>query len=180
MGSHADWWAWRTRRPAKSPDTWHWPGCRVTLLSTQLWLFHILSKHQNLGDCGVPSQEERKSLVFGFGLVCCLCCSLALGSVTHCSGWMQTSSAPWTEPSRSPRHPAEFLAPSSHRLCRRLEEHSSGIIRMEKKRQRKVHLSASWVPGCSVTQSCLTLIDQIDYSLSGSSVRGILQARIPE
>ena len=31
-----------------------------------------------------------------------------------------------------------------------------------------------------VTQSCLTLCDPTDYSLPGSSVRGILQARILE
>ena len=33
---------------------------------------------------------------------------------------------------------------------------------------------------CSVTQSCLTLCDSNDCSPLGSSVRGILQARIPE
>ena len=33
---------------------------------------------------------------------------------------------------------------------------------------------------CSVTQSCLTLCDPIDCSLPGSSVHGILQARILE
>ena len=32
----------------------------------------------------------------------------------------------------------------------------------------------------SVSQSCLTLCDPTDYSLPGSSVRGILQARILE
>ena len=31
-----------------------------------------------------------------------------------------------------------------------------------------------------VVQSCLTLCDPMDYSLSGSSVHGILQARILE
>ena len=31
-----------------------------------------------------------------------------------------------------------------------------------------------------VTQSCLTLCDPMDYSLPGSSVRGILQSRILE
>ena len=31
-----------------------------------------------------------------------------------------------------------------------------------------------------VTQSCLTLFDPMDYSLPGSSVHGILQARIQE
>ena len=31
-----------------------------------------------------------------------------------------------------------------------------------------------------VTQLCLTLFDPTDYSLPGSSVHGILQARIPE
>ena len=31
-----------------------------------------------------------------------------------------------------------------------------------------------------VTQSCLTLCDPVDYSLAGSSVHGILQARILE
>ena len=31
-----------------------------------------------------------------------------------------------------------------------------------------------------VAQSCLTLCDPMDYSLPGSSVNGILQARIPE
>ena len=33
---------------------------------------------------------------------------------------------------------------------------------------------------CSVTQSCLTLYDLMDYSPPGSSVHGILQARILE
>ena len=33
---------------------------------------------------------------------------------------------------------------------------------------------------CSVTQSCPTLCDSVDRSLPGSSVRGILQARILE
>ena len=33
---------------------------------------------------------------------------------------------------------------------------------------------------CLVTQSCLTLCDPMDYSQPGSSVHGILQARIPE
>ena len=33
---------------------------------------------------------------------------------------------------------------------------------------------------CSVTKSCLTLYDPIDYSLLGSSVHGIFQARILE
>ena len=36
------------------------------------------------------------------------------------------------------------------------------------------------VHGCSVTQSCPTLSDSIDYRLSGSSVPGISQARILE
>ena len=33
---------------------------------------------------------------------------------------------------------------------------------------------------CSVTQSCLTLCDSTDYSLQGSSVHGVFQARILE
>ena len=33
---------------------------------------------------------------------------------------------------------------------------------------------------CLVIQSCSTLCDRVDYSLPGSSVHGILQARIPE
>ena len=33
---------------------------------------------------------------------------------------------------------------------------------------------------CSVTKSCLTLCDPLDWSLPGSSVHGILQARILE
>ena len=33
---------------------------------------------------------------------------------------------------------------------------------------------------CSVAKSCLTLCDPMDYSLPGSSVYGILQARILE
>ena len=33
---------------------------------------------------------------------------------------------------------------------------------------------------CSVTQSCLTLFEPVDYSPRGSSVHGILQAGIPE
>ena len=36
------------------------------------------------------------------------------------------------------------------------------------------------VPACSVTQSCLTLCDPMDCSPPGSSVHGILQARILE
>ena len=34
--------------------------------------------------------------------------------------------------------------------------------------------------GGLVTQSCLTLCDSMDYSLPGSSVHGILQARVLE
>ena len=34
--------------------------------------------------------------------------------------------------------------------------------------------------GSEVTQSCLTLSDSIDYSLPGSSVHGIFQARVME
>ena len=38
-----------------------------------------------------------------------------------------------------------------------------------------------WIGGgCSVTQSCLTLCDSMDCSTPGSSVHGILQARILE
>ena len=33
---------------------------------------------------------------------------------------------------------------------------------------------------CSVAESCLTLCDPVDCSLQGSSVHGILQARILE
>ena len=33
---------------------------------------------------------------------------------------------------------------------------------------------------CSVTELCLTLCDPMDYSLPGSSIHGILQARILE
>ena len=33
---------------------------------------------------------------------------------------------------------------------------------------------------CFITQSCLTLCDPMDYSPPGSSVHGILQARILE
>ena len=39
---------------------------------------------------------------------------------------------------------------------------------------------AHWVPSCSVAQSSPTLCDPMDYSPSGSSVHGILQARIVE
>ena len=35
-----------------------------------------------------------------------------------------------------------------------------------------------YVPACLVTQFCLTICDTMDYSLPGSSVHGILQARI--
>ena len=40
---------------------------------------------------------------------------------------------------------------------------------------------SSWSTGlCLIIQSCSTLCDPMDYSLPGSSVHGILQARIPE
>ena len=38
----------------------------------------------------------------------------------------------------------------------------------------------TYVPVCSVTQSCLTLCDPMDWSPPGSSVHGTLQARILE
>ena len=34
--------------------------------------------------------------------------------------------------------------------------------------------------GCEVSQSCLTLYDPVDYSLPGSSIHGIFQARVLE
>ena len=36
------------------------------------------------------------------------------------------------------------------------------------------------MPGAQVFQSCLSLCDPMDYSPPGSSVHGVLQARIPE
>ena len=41
------------------------------------------------------------------------------------------------------------------------------------------HLGSPVIP-CSVTQSCPTLCDPLDFSLPGSSVHGILQATILE
>ena len=40
--------------------------------------------------------------------------------------------------------------------------------------------TTGWMHACSVAQSCLTLCDSMDYSLPGSSVHGIFQARILE
>ena len=40
--------------------------------------------------------------------------------------------------------------------------------------------TVSWFYYCSVIQLCLTLCDPVDCSLPGSSVRGIIQARILE
>ena len=44
----------------------------------------------------------------------------------------------------------------------------------------KVPEIGTWSSLCLVTQSCPTLWDPMDHSLPGSSVRGILQARILE
>ena len=41
-------------------------------------------------------------------------------------------------------------------------------------------ISHTCVCVCSVTQSCLTLCNPMDYSPPGSSVHGMFQARIPE
>ena len=44
----------------------------------------------------------------------------------------------------------------------------------------KIKLGVSCAVLCLVTQPCLTLFDPMDWSLPGSSVHGILQARILE
>ena len=44
----------------------------------------------------------------------------------------------------------------------------------------KIYVLCTKVKESEVTQSCLTLCDPVDSSLPGSSVHGILQARIPE
>ena len=41
-----------------------------------------------------------------------------------------------------------------------------------------IYVHSSFIPNVKVTQLCLTLCDPMDYSLPGSSVHGILQARI--
>ena len=51
---------------------------------------------------------------------------------------------------------------------------------MKKQRHLKVTSSIMCVCLCSVAQLCLTLCDCMDCSLPGSSVHGILQARILE
>ena len=58
----------------------------------------------------------------------------------------------------------------------------------EEKRIWKVKVAWAWMSGDHlhviqdppVSELCLTLCDPMDYSLPGSSVHGILQARIPE
>ena len=40
--------------------------------------------------------------------------------------------------------------------------------------------SSEYESECEVTQLCLTLFDPMDYSLPGSSIRGIFQAKIQE
>ena len=41
-----------------------------------------------------------------------------------------------------------------------------------------MYVHSSFIPNVKVTQFCLTLCDPTDYSLPGSSLHGILQARI--
>ena len=50
----------------------------------------------------------------------------------------------------------------------------------KKKTKTKIMASGPISSGSSVAQSCPTLCDPMDYSPPGSSVRGILQARILE
>ena len=45
---------------------------------------------------------------------------------------------------------------------------------------RIINFLLKWMCVCSVTQLCPTLCSSMDYSLPGSSVHGILQARIVE
>ena len=52
---------------------------------------------------------------------------------------------------------------------------TNGIFHRTKTRDFTIHESES-----EVTQACLTLLDPMDCSLLGSSIHGILQARILE
>ena len=54
-----------------------------------------------------------------------------------------------------------------------------GVATVENRTNKWLSLRRE-VYACSVTQSCLTLCDAMDCSLPGSSVHGILQARILE
>ena len=63
-----------------------------------------------------------------------------------------------------------YQAPQSMELSR--QEYWSGLPFPSPMHERKSE--------SEVAQSCLTLSNPLDYSLPGSSVRGIFQARVPE
>ena len=84
-----------------------------------------------------------------------------------------------------PGHP-EVSAPESVYVCTR--PHAGGgvlgafcvLILHTRVCLRDVSTAAEHLRVCSVTQSCLTSCSPMDHSLPGSSLHGILQARILE
>ena len=64
--------------------------------------------------------------------------------------------------------------------CRKLSFHGRGLWQAGISPKCLDEVSRSLVSICSVAQSCLTVCDPIDCSPPGSSVHGIVQARILE
>ena len=54
------------------------------------------------------------------------------------------------------------------------------LIHIAVQQKRSQHCKTTIVVGCMRAQSCLNICDPMDYSLPGSSVHGIFQARILE
>ena len=53
------------------------------------------------------------------------------------------------------------------------------LLQVTKTKCKLVQAKAKWSES-EVAQSCPTLSDPMDYSLPGSSVHGVFQARVPE
>ena len=118
-----------------------------------------LHKNKQVLNCGADIQTEisphPKSLCFPEYLVCCCCCCLVASVVSD-------SMRPHRrKPTRLPRpwdSPGKNIGVGCHFLLQ--------CIKVKSERE--------------VAQSCPTLSDPMDYSLPGSSIRGIFQARVLE
>ena len=156
-----------------------------------------LSQHQSLFQWVSSSHQVAKGLEFQHGWLIsletdphqnvislgqrsCLPCSrflprpselllLLLSRVNH----VQLRTTPWT---------AAHQVPPSLGFSR--QEHWSGLPFLLQPSEQVLHkylsLLNGWIDGCAYVpaQSCLTLCDPSDCNLQGSSVHGILQARI--
>ena len=61
---------------------------------------------------------------------------------------------------------------------RNVSKIDSGVL--QRKHETRLHPVTPWTPPCGCAQMCLTLCHPMDYRPPGSSVYGILQARILE